>query len=68
MVDKLFEELCALDGAEALALGGARAGEHFDQACDYDVYLYCREPILEETRRAILSRYCSVMEIGNHFC
>lgn len=67
MVDRLFEELCALDGVEALALGGSRAVEHFDQASDYDVYLYCREPIPEETRRAILARYCSVMEIGNHF-
>lgn len=67
MVDKLFEELCALDEVEALALGGSRAGEHFDQASDYDVYLYCRGSIPEETRRAILSRYCSVMEIGNHF-
>ena len=43
MVDKLFEGLCALDGVEALALGGSCAGEHFDQASDYDVYLYCRE-------------------------
>ena len=67
MVDRLFEELCALDGVEALALGGSRAGEHFDEASDYDVYLYCREPIPEEARRAILSRYCSVLEIGNHF-
>ena len=67
MVDKLLEELCALDEVEALALGGSRAGEHFDQASDYDVYLYCRGAIPEETRRAILSRYCSVMELGNHF-
>lgn len=67
MVDRLFEELCALDGVEALALGGSRTGEHFDEASDYDVYLYCREPIPEEARRAILSRYCSVLEIGNHF-
>ena len=68
MVDRLFEELCALDGVEALALGGSRAVEHFDQASDYDVYLYCREPIPEETRRSILARYCSVMEIGNTCC
>lgn len=67
MIDKLFEELCALDEVEALALGGSRAGAHFDPASDYDVYLYCRGPIPEETRRAILSQYCSIMEIGNHF-
>lgn len=67
MVDKLFEEFYALDEVEALALGGSRAGEHFDQASDYDVYLYCTRPVPEETRRAILSKYCSIMEIGNHF-
>ena len=37
MVDRLFEELCALDEVDALALGGSRAGERFDQASDYDV-------------------------------
>lgn len=67
MVNKLFQELCALDEVEALALGGSRAGEHFDEASDYDVYLYCRGPVPVETRREILSRYCSVMELGNHF-
>ena len=67
MVDKLLEELCALDAVEALALGGSRTGTHFDQDSDYDVYLYCRGPVPEETRRAILSQYCSIMEIGNHF-
>lgn len=67
MIDQLLKELCALDEVEALALGGSRAGDHFDHASDYDVYLYCRKPVPEETRRSILARYCSVMEIGNHF-
>lgn len=67
VVKKLFEELCALDEVEALALGGSRAGEHFDEASDYDVYLYCDGAIPEKTRRDILSKFCSVMEIGNHF-
>ena len=42
MIDRLFNELCALDEVEALALGGSRAGAHYDQASDYDVYLYCQ--------------------------
>lgn len=67
MIDQLFHELCRLDQVEALALGGSRAGELFDQSSDYDVYLYCKEQIPEETRRDILSRYCCVMELGNHF-
>ncbi|MCI8669011.1 MAG: DUF4037 domain-containing protein [Lachnospiraceae bacterium] len=67
MVENLFRELCALDQIEALALGGSRAGKHFDEASDYDVYLYCTEPVPETIRREILSRYCSVMEIGNKY-
>ena len=67
MIDELFRELCSLEEVEALALGGSRAGELFDAASDYDVYVYCRGPVPEEKRREILSRYCCVMEIGNHF-
>lgn len=31
------------------------------------MYLYCTAPIDEEARRALLVRYCTVMEIGNHY-
>lgn len=67
LTDQLFRELCALDQVEALALGGSRAGEHFDESSDYDVYLYCTAPVPEGVRRDILSRYCGRMEIGNRF-
>lgn len=67
MVEPLFEELAALPQVEAIALGGSRAGSVYDAASDYDVYLYCTEPVPEQTRRALLARYCSVMEIGNQF-
>lgn len=52
---------------EAIALGGLRTGECFDEKSDYDVYLYCTKHIEEERRKELLSRYCSIMEIGNHF-
>lgn len=67
MVNQLFAELSALPQIEAIALGGSRAGQHFDETSDYDVYLYCTAPIPESTRRRILEQYCSYMEIGNHF-
>lgn len=67
MVEKLFEELAALPQVEAIALGGSRAGKVFDEKSDYDVYLYCKGEISEAVRAEILSRYCSVTEIGNHF-
>lgn len=67
MVDQLFAEFSQLPQIEAIALGGSRAGTHFDAKSDYDVYLYCTAPVPEQTRREILSRYCSYMENGNSF-
>ena len=67
MIEQLFNELSALAQIEAIALGGSRAGAHFDEKSDYDIYLYCTGPIPEDTRRSILEKYCSYMEIGNHF-
>ena len=67
MVNKLFEELAALPQIEAIALGGSRAGEDFDEKSDYDVYLYTTATISEDVRRDLLSKYCSYMEISNSF-
>lgn len=67
MVEKLFAELSELSEVEAIALGGSRATDHYDEKSDYDVYLYCTDDISEEVRTQILSKYCSRMEIGNHF-
>lgn len=67
MIESLFSELSALPQVEAIALGGSRAGTHFDEKSDYDVYLYCTDSVPEEVRREILRKYCSYMEIGNHF-
>lgn len=67
MVDQLFSELSQLPQVEAIALGGSRAGTHYDEKSDYDVYLYCTAPVPEEIRRELLAKYCSYMEIGNHF-
>lgn len=67
MVNQLFSDLSFLPQVEAIALGGSRTGTHFDENSDYDIYLYCTAPIPEEIRRTILAKYCSYMEIGNHF-
>lgn len=67
LVEALFRELSALPQVEAIALGGSRAGEVYDEKSDYDVYLYGTAPVDEEVRRELLGRYCSVIEIGNHF-
>lgn len=65
--EDLFAKLSALPEVEAIALGGSRAGEAYDEKSDYDVYLYCTSPVPEAVRREILTSYCRYMEIGNHF-
>ncbi len=67
MVGQLFAELAALPQVEAIALGGSRAGENYDEQSDYDVYLYCTERIDTEKKKRILEKYCSYMELNNHF-
>ena len=67
MVNELLHELSALPEIEAIALGGSRAGSHFDANSDYDVYLYCTAPVDTNIRHNILSKYCSYIEIDNHF-
>ena len=67
MVNELFRELSCLPQIEAIALGGSRAGTHFDEKSDYDIYLYCTAPVPESDRRKILDRYASYVEYGNHF-
>lgn len=67
MVNQLFRELSRLPQVEAIALGGSRAGTHFDEKSDYDIYLYCTAPVPEESRRTILDKYASYVEYGNHF-
>lgn len=67
MIEQLFEALAAMNNVEAIALGGSRAGSVFDEKSDYDVYVYCTGNIPENDRKQLLSKYCSAMEIGNHF-
>ena len=67
MFTQLWNEFASLPQVEAMALGGSRSGTHYDAKSDYDLYVYVTEPIPEEVRRPVLERYCSYMEIGNHF-
>lgn len=67
MIQNLFAAIAALPQVEAIALGGSRAGNAYDEKSDYDVYLYCTAPVPEDVRRELLEKYCSYMEIGNQF-
>jgi hypothetical protein len=67
MITELFHELSQLPQVEAITLGGSRAGTHYDETSDYDIYLYCTAPVPEDMRRKILGKYCAYVEYGNHF-
>lgn len=67
MIEQLIRDFSACTQVEAIALGGSRAGENYDEKSDYDVYVYCNGSIPEKKRHEILSGYCTIMEIGNYF-
>lgn len=67
MFQSVIQEFSKLEEVEAIALGGSRSGTHYDETSDYDIYLYCTQPVSEEKRLLILEKYCSRLEIGNHF-
>lgn len=63
----LWNAFAALPQVEAIALGGSRAGTHYDETSDYDLYMYCTEIPETGIRSGILEQYCGYMEIGNAF-
>lgn len=65
--EKLWNEFAELPEVEAIALGGSRAGNNYDEKSDYDIYIYCSSVPKEQIRRQILEKYCKYMEIGNNF-
>ena len=65
--ESLWNEFALLPEVEAIALGGSRAGEHYDEKSDYDLYIYCSRTPEEAVRKQILSKHCQYMEIGNSF-
>ena len=67
MIVGLFRDFSDLAQVEAIALGGSRAGEVFDEKSDYDIYLYCTGEVTEAEKRPILGKYCSYLELSNHF-
>lgn len=65
--EKIIEGLSGLDEVEAIALGGSRATGASDEKSDYDIYVYISNDIPVSTKREILSEYCNIMEISNHY-
>ena len=66
-VNALFEELGNLPQVEAVALGGSRATQRWDETSDYDVYIYITDPIPESDRKAILEKYFPFKIVENTY-
>ena len=67
MFEKLWREIAQLPEVTAIALGGSRASENYDEKSDYDLYVYVTSVPNEAVRRNLLCKYCGYMEIGNSF-
>ncbi|MDE7280051.1 MAG: DUF4037 domain-containing protein [Oscillospiraceae bacterium] len=66
-INRIFDGFKAFSQTEAIALGGSRSTGLNDESSDYDVYVYLSAEIPETERCDLLSRYCQVTEIGNHY-
>jgi predicted nucleotidyltransferase len=65
--DDTIARLAANPEVDAIVLGGSRASGKNDAASDYDVYVYLNRPLEAETRREILEKTCSYIELGNAY-
>lgn len=63
----LWKSLATLPEVEAIALGGSRAGNQYDENSDYDLYVYCQSIPNKETRKVLLEPYCQYLELNNTF-
>lgn len=64
---QLWKAFADLPMVEAIALGGSRSTQVYDETSDYDLYIYCSSVPDEEMRKEILAKTCQYTEIGNHY-
>lgn len=67
MVQDIFNEYARFSQVRAMAIGGSRAVKRNDEFSDYDVYVYCTEPVPTEQRRIVLEKHCGSMALDNHY-
>jgi len=67
MVQNIFNEYARFSQVRSMAVGGSRSVQRNDEYSDYDVYVYCAEPIPAEKRWNVLEKYCSSIVLDNHY-
>lgn len=64
---KLWQDFSKLPNVVAIALGGSRSGDSFDQSSDYDLYVYCAATPDITSRKRILNKHCHYIELNNRY-
>lgn len=67
MIEKILKEFEKLPNVEAIAIGGSRSTNNYDEKSDYDIYVYISSPIDEKIRYDIYKDTTNVMEVGNRY-
>ncbi len=65
--EKLVEEFKKINEVEALALGGSRSSDNYDEKSDYDLYVYVTNLPSSEVRKRILEETCRYIELSNSY-
>ena len=65
--EKLVEEFKKINEVEALALGGSRSSDYYDEKSDYDLYVYVTKLPSLEVRKRILEETCRYIELSNSY-
>lgn len=63
----MLSEFANLEQVEGILLAGSRAVNTNDKFSDYDIYIYVDAEIPVTKRKNITDKYCSYMELNNHF-
>lgn len=64
---KMLDEFTKIETVEGIMLAGSRSVKTNDKFSDYDIYIYVDEEIPVTKRKGIIDKYCSYMELNNHF-
>lgn len=67
MIEKILREFEKLPSVEAIAIGGSRSTNNYDEKSDYDIYIYVSSPIDEKIRYDIYKSTTTTMEVGNKY-
>jgi predicted nucleotidyltransferase len=67
MFNEIVDKLSQLSQVRLVMLGGSRSSGHHDRQSDFDLYVYCDQPIPLQLRKEVLEGYFKYVEFANDF-